>query len=129
MKVHLTMFRFKCNRRSCWECLYCLCYITDSLDKQECIPVGCVPTARRPYAGVYFPGGGLLLGAVCSGGGGKPSAPGVCVCSGGSGVVVSAPGGGVVSAHGGGGVCSGGSAPGGCVLPRGVCSGGFPTMH
>ena len=26
--------------------------------KQECIPVGCVPAARRPYAGVCFPGGG-----------------------------------------------------------------------
>ena len=25
--------------------------------KQECIPVGCVPAARRPYAGVCFPGG------------------------------------------------------------------------
>ena len=26
--------------------------------KQVCIPVGRVPAARRPYAGVYFPGGG-----------------------------------------------------------------------
>ena len=25
---------------------------------KECIPVGCVPAARRPYAGVCFPGGG-----------------------------------------------------------------------
>ena len=25
--------------------------------KQECIPVGCVPAARRPYAGVCFRGG------------------------------------------------------------------------
>ena len=25
--------------------------------KQECIPVRCVPAARRPYAGVCFPGG------------------------------------------------------------------------
>ena len=32
--------------------------------RQECIPVGCVPAARRPYAGVCFPGGG-----VCSRGG------------------------------------------------------------
>ena len=28
---------------------------------QECIPVGCVPAARRPYAGVCFPGGGVCL--------------------------------------------------------------------
>ena len=27
--------------------------------KQECIPVGCVPAARWPYAGVCFPGGGV----------------------------------------------------------------------
>ena len=27
--------------------------------QQECIPVGCVPAARRPYSGVCFPGGGL----------------------------------------------------------------------
>ena len=34
--------------------------------KQECIPVGCVPAARRPYAGVCFPGGVcLVLGGVC----------------------------------------------------------------
>ena len=26
--------------------------------EQECIPVGCVPADRRPYAGVCFPGGG-----------------------------------------------------------------------
>ena len=30
--------------------------------KQECIPVGCVPAAHWPYAGVCFPGGGVLLG-------------------------------------------------------------------
>ena len=28
------------------------------INKQECIPVGCVPAAHRPYAGVCFPGGG-----------------------------------------------------------------------
>ena len=28
-----------------------------SFYEQECIPVGCVPAARRPYAGVCFPGG------------------------------------------------------------------------
>ena len=29
--------------------------------QQECIPVGCVPAARRPYAGVCFRGGGGCL--------------------------------------------------------------------
>ena len=29
--------------------------------EQECIPVGCVPAARRPYAGVCFPGGVSLV--------------------------------------------------------------------
>ena len=28
--------------------------------EQVCIPVGCVPAARRPYAGVCFPGGVVL---------------------------------------------------------------------
>ena len=27
--------------------------------KQECTPVGCVPAARRPYAGVCLPVGGV----------------------------------------------------------------------
>ena len=50
-------------------------------DKQECIPVGCVPAARRPYAGVCFPGGG-----VCSGGSGPGGVcSGGCVCSRGAG--------------------------------------------
>ena len=49
--------------------------------EQECIPVGCVPAARRPYAGVCFRGGGGL-GSAWSGGGGLPG-----------------PGGGVVSQH------------------------------
>ena len=47
--------------------------------KQECIPVGCVSAARRPYAGVCFPGGGLLPGGLLLGGGGcllGGSAPG-----------------------------------------------------
>ena len=30
--------------------------------EQECIPVGCVPAVRRPYAGVCFPGGCLVQG-------------------------------------------------------------------
>ena len=44
----------------------------NALNKQECIPVGCVPAARRPYARVCFPGGGGVSG------------PGVCVWSGGA---------------------------------------------
>ena len=31
------------------------------LFQQECIPVGCVPADRRPYAGVRFPGGGFSI--------------------------------------------------------------------
>ena len=41
--------------------------------KQECIPVGCVPAARRPYAGVCFSGGGSPSGGVLHPGGGSPS--------------------------------------------------------
>ena len=46
-------------------------HTTDFCSQQECIPVGCVPAAHRPYAGVCFPGGFLLwgvsaLGGVCS---------------------------------------------------------------
>ena len=40
--------------------------------EKECIPVGCVPAARRPYAGVCFPGGGGLVRGgwgVCTRGG------------------------------------------------------------
>ena len=39
------------------------------ITEQEFIPVGCVPAACRPYAGVCFLGGGLPgPGGVCSGG-------------------------------------------------------------
>ena len=63
------------------------------LYEQECIPVGCVPAARGPYARVCFPRGGGVSGL---GGGG----------SGPRGVGMSALGvGGWVS--GLGGVCSG----------------------
>ena len=107
--------------------------LNGDLEKIKCtrmhFPVGCVPAARWPYAGVCFPGGlsapggvwsgGCLLLGVWSGGG---------VCSGGSGPGRPALGG---SGLGGclllggwgvwsGGVCSRGSAPGG----RGVCSWG-----
>ena len=69
--------------------------------KQECIPVGCVPAARWPYAGVCFPGdakkiqnkkipkknwgGGLVLGGMSGLG---VSGPGGCLVQG-----VSGPGG------------------------------------
>ena len=95
--------------------------------KQDCIPVGCVPPARWPYLPACTSWGGVSALGVC-----------VCVCSWG----VSAPGGGL-SAPGGvsapgelsalGGVCSGGrgctwswggSAPGGCLLGGDVCSWG-----
>ena len=37
------------------------------IPKQECIPVGCVPAARRPYAGVCFRGGRVVPGGVGEG--------------------------------------------------------------
>ena len=37
---------------------YCM-GASESILIQECIPVGCVPAARRPYAGVCFRGGVL----------------------------------------------------------------------
>ena len=105
--------------------------------KQECIPVGCVPAVRRPYAGVCFPGGvcstgeggcllpgglsapgGCLLpGVVCLGDllrGGGVCSWGVsqlvdCMLESASGGVVSASRG-VVSAPGGG-ICSQGGIP------------------
>ena len=41
-------------------------------NEQECIPVGCVPAARRPYARVCFPGGGPGPGGVPGPGGSAP---------------------------------------------------------
>ena len=79
--------------------------LTISLKKysitQECIPVGCVSAARRPYAGVCFPGGGGGLpglgGSAWSGGvsawsrgesswsgGGLAGPGGVCLVQGGA---------------------------------------------
>ena len=56
---------------------------SEIIRKQECIPVGCVPADRRPYAGVCFPEGGV------SGPGGSPSGvvtgPGGLSMPGGSG--------------------------------------------
>ena len=47
--------------------------------KQECIPVGCVPAARRPYSGVCVPGG-----VSAWSGGGLPGPGGVLPVQGGS---------------------------------------------
>ena len=110
--------------------------IPEIINKQECIPVGCVPAARWPYTAVCSGGGGMSApGGVCSRGEGVPGARGAVssagsVCSGGCPVR--------------GGVCSGGCAwSGGCLLwgvclvlgvsaPRGCAwSGGvvYPSMH
>ena len=85
--------------------------------KQECIPVGCVPATRRPYAGVCFLVGG---GAVClfrgEGGGGCLPGPGGCLPGPGgvsawsrgrsawSGGDLPGPGGGVCLVRGGSGI-------------------------
>ena len=117
------------------------CFSSKRYFSQECIPVGCVPAARRPYAGVCFPGGGgggwggLLPEGVCS----RGSGPGGAWCRGGL-----VPGGlpprGVsqhacrgVWSQGGvcsrGGVCyQGGLVLGGLVL-GGSAPGGYPSMH
>ena len=86
---------------------------------QECIPVGCVPAARRPYAAVCFRGGGGESGSAWSGG--------VSAWWSGGGL----PGPGGWSAWSGGGVClvSGGGLPGG---PRGCLpglGGGLPDSR
>ena len=92
--------------------------------KQECIPVGCVPAARRPYAGVCFQGGVLPVGGFSMPGG--FSLRGGSPCQGGSPCRGGSPcqGGG---SHWSGGVLHAGgfSMPGG-VLPAGVVSGEPP---
>ena len=85
---------------------------------QECIPVGCIPAAHWPYAGVCFPSGWFCSWGGCL-------FPGVClvlrgVCSWGAGAV-SAPMG--VSALGMS-VLGGVSALGGVSVPRGFWSWG-----
>ena len=79
-----------------------------NFEEQECIPVGCVPAAHRPYAAVFFRGGFL------PGRGGLPG-----------------PGGAVCLVLGGGAVCLVWGAllgPGAFSLVRGVClvQGGSP---
>ena len=93
-------------------------YMDARFFEQECIPVGCVPAARRPYAGVCFPGGGCLVrgGCLLLGGllqGGFWSGRGWCAWSGGGGVP--GPGGCVVClVRGVGGWCVPGLGGGGC---------------
>ena len=94
---------------------------TDSYTwKQKCIPVGCVPAARWPYARVSFTGGRgvyLFLGSVLS--------PGVYLGTGGACL----PGGCLP----GRGVClplRGECLPGGLTWGGGVCWGCvYPSMH
>ena len=90
------------------------------MKKQVCIPVGCVPAARRPYAGVCFPGGSAWSGGVCLVGGSAWS----------GGCLPGLEGGGCLPGLGGvsawsGGVClvCGGCllGPGGSAWSRGVC--------
>ena len=83
--------------------------------KQECIPVGCLPAARRPYAGVCFLGGSAWSRGV-------PPSGGVSLVPGGSawswGGVCLVPGGRVL--HPGGVPQSGGVPPSG---------GGMASQH
>ena len=114
------------------QCLYevgCLiaAYNTNNLFKihlwQECIPVGCVPAARRPYAGVCFPsrvGEGVWSGGVCLVWGG------VCLVQGdvwSGGMVCQVRGGGGVPGQGGVCLVWGGLVWGGlvCLVWGGVC--------
>ena len=113
----------------------------DNNNKQECIPVGCVPAARRPYPGVCFLGGVYLpVGCTCPGGtclggvylprgylpGGSVPARGVYLPGGTSGGCA-CPGGGV---PGRGCTCWGVYLPGGCTClggctcPGCTCPGG-----
>ena len=76
-------------------------FCTRTNSQQECIPVGCVPAASRPYVGVCFQGVYLLRGVPGLGGSAPRRVPG--------------PGGFVYSRGGG-------------CLVRGVCSrGGIPA--
>ena len=53
--------------------------------KQECIPVGCVPAARRLYSGLCFPGGVSAWSRGClPGPGGVCLVQGISPCLGGS---------------------------------------------
>ena len=71
--------------------------------KQECIPVGCVPAARWPYAEVCSRGGGSGPGGFVLVPGWFVLVPGGCLLPGGGG--------------------------GGCLVWGGVWSGVYPSMH
>ena len=85
--------------------------------KQECIPVGCVPAARWPYAGVCFLEGGLLPGGGVYVRGGVPAWGGYLP----RGMYL--PGWGVPAQEGGIPAWEV-YLPRGVYLPGGVCSGG-----
>ena len=102
------------------------------LTKQECFPVGCVPAAHWPYAGVCLSGGCLLQGGLLLGGQGGASFLGGCLLPGDL-LLVGVSLGGCASFLGGllGGRFTflGGSPSGGLLLggsPGGPPSGGLP---
>ena len=104
------------------------CVCSQKLQKQDCIPVGCVPPACWPYLPV-FSGGGCLVQRGVSDLGGVWSRRGVYLVQGGPGPGGSDPGGctwsGGMSGLGGvpghWGVCSGGVlGPGGYLVWGGV---------
>ena len=70
-ELHYTLHRLPNphHRREISECAI-------TLSRQECIPVGCVPAAHWPFAGVCFPGGSCPGGASGIRGGLLPA--GVC---------------------------------------------------
>ena len=108
--------------------------------KQEYIPVGCVPAARRLYVGVCFRGGGGVWS------GGSLSQKG-CLLPGGMALVVSGLGGvcsqggwclvWVVVSGPGGSLSRGVSTPGGvvpglggwCLVQGDLCPGGVVSQH
>ena len=75
------------NRASLVHFFHLYAVFRKNYAKQECIPVGCVPAASRPYAGVCFPGGWRVSvpGGGCLLLEGGVSAPGGCLLLGGGG--------------------------------------------
>ena len=94
-----TRFHFRRYRGTpllSWSILFSFsCSFEKAKFEQECIPVGCVPAARRPYAGVCFPGGVVPgPGVGCMSGPGVGCLPGPGVgCLPGPGVSASSRGG------------------------------------
>ena len=95
---------------------------TKNSEQQECIPVGCVPAAQWPYAGICFRGGGVCSRRGSALGGGCLLPGGVCY----QGVLLL----GGVCSEGGvsalGGVCSQGGV-GGCGIP--ACTQAAPPVN